>query len=105
VLLCPYAGVPYQRVAADRERMGIVLSVLWALSASMWFLQQMHEANAPGIASVYLQSIHEPNANRGVCKDRAEWFGEEAHAEFRAGWAWVALAPILVLWIFVYIVV
>jgi hypothetical protein len=33
------------------------------------------EPNDPGVASVYLQCISEPNANRGVCKDRAEWFG------------------------------
>jgi hypothetical protein len=86
------------------QRNGTALSVLWALSVSMWFFQQVHQANDPGIASVYLQCISQPNPNRGVCKARAEWFSEEARAELRADWSWVALAPIVVAWLLVYVV-
>ena len=39
------------------QRIGIVLSVVWALSISMWFFQHIPEVNDPGIASVYLQCI------------------------------------------------
>ena len=87
------------------KRIGIVLSVLWALSISGWFFHHIPEVNDPGIASVYLQCISAPNANRGVCKARAEWFSEEARSEFRAGWSWAALAPIVVAWLLVYVVV
>jgi hypothetical protein len=86
------------------QRTGIMLSVMWVLCVSMWFYQHIPNANAPGIASVYLQCISEPNANRGVCKDRAEWFSKEARSEFRAAWSWIVLAPILVVWTLIYIV-
>jgi hypothetical protein len=87
------------------QRIGIVLSIVWTLCVSMWFFQHVPGANDPGIASVYLQCISAPNANRGVCKARAEWFSEEARSEFRAGWSWAALAPIVVAWLLVYVVV
>ena len=87
------------------QRTGITLSVLWVLCVSMWFYQHIPNENAPGIASVYLQCIAKPNAKRRECKARAEWFGEEAQSEFRAGWPWIALGPILVVWSLVYILV
>ena len=78
------------------QRTGILLSVLWVLCVSMWFYQHVPNVNAPGIASVYLQCIGEPNAKRRECRARAEWFGEEARSEFRGGWPWVALGPLCV---------
>jgi len=87
------------------QRTGILLSVLWVLCVSMWFYQHVPNVNAPGIASVYLQCIEEPNAKRRECRARAEWFGEEARSEFRGGWPWVALGPILVVWPLAYVVV
>jgi len=87
------------------QRTGITLSVLWVLCVSMWFYQHIPNENAPGIASVYLQCIAKPNAKRRECKARAEWFGEQAQSEFRAGWPWIALGPILVVWSLVYILV
>jgi hypothetical protein len=86
------------------QRIGIVLSVLWVLCVSMPFFQHA-DVNAPGIASVYLQCIGEPHADRRECRARAEWFRDEARSEFRAGWPWFALGPVLVVWLFIYSVV
>ena len=55
-----------------------MLSVLGVICVSMWFYQHVPNVNAPGIASVYLQCIGQPNAKRRECRARAEWFGEEA---------------------------
>jgi hypothetical protein len=87
------------------QRTGIRLSVLWVLCVSMWFYQHIPGVNAPGVASVYLQCIGEPNAKRRECRARAEWFGEEARSEFRARWPWIALGPILVVWPLIYVLV
>jgi hypothetical protein len=87
------------------QRIGIVLSLLWGLSVSLWFLLHVPQPSDPGVASVYLQCISEPNANRDVCQGRAEWFGKEARSEFRAAWSSIILAPILALWALIYIVV
>jgi len=87
------------------QRRGMTLSVLWVLCVSMWFYQHTPNANAPGIASVYLQCIREPKAKRRECRARAERFGEEARSEFRGAWSFVAFGPILVMWPLVYIVV
>ena len=70
---------------------GFVLSVVWVLCVSMWFFQHVPEVNAPGIASVYLQCIREPNAKRRECRAKAEWFGEEVRSRLRSGRPWVAL--------------
>jgi hypothetical protein len=64
-----------------------MLSVVWAVCVSMWFFQHVPEVNAPGIASVYLQCIREPNAKQRECRAKAEWFGEEARSRSRAGCA------------------
>jgi hypothetical protein len=82
-----------------------MLSVLWVVCVSMWFYQHLPNVNAPGVASVYLQCIGEPNAKRRECRARADWFGEEARSEFRAVWPWVALIPIVVMWLLAYVVV
>jgi hypothetical protein len=74
------------------QRIGIVLSLLWALSVSQWFLRHVSQLSDPGVASVYLQCISEPDANRDVCQGRAEWFGKEARSEFRAAWSSIVLA-------------
>jgi hypothetical protein len=87
------------------QRTGIMLSVLWVVCVSMWFFQHVPEVNGPGIASVYLQCIGERNAKRRECRARAEWFRDEARSEFRAGWPWMALGPIVVVWGLVYVVV
>ena len=87
------------------ERIGIVLSLMWITCVSLWFVQHIPEVNGPGIASVYLQCIEEPNANRRDCEARAEWFSEEARSELRAGWPRFALGPVIVVWLLVYIVV
>src|SRR5262249_16433643 len=63
------------------------------------------KVNGPGISSAYLKCIEEPSANRRDCKARAEWFREEARSEFRAGWPWFALGPVLIVWLLVYSVV
>jgi hypothetical protein len=84
------------------QRIGIVLSVLWVLFVSMQFFQNAGDVNGPGISSVYLQCISEPDAHRSVCKARAEWFREQAISEFRAGWPWFALGPVLVVWLLLY---
>src|SRR5215813_5451167 len=63
---------------------GIVLSVLWVSCASMWFMQQI-PAHQPGIASIYLQCITEPNSHRSVCNARAN--------SFRAGLLLQSLRP------------
>jgi hypothetical protein len=84
------------------QRTGIVLSVLWVLFISMQFFHSAPETNAPGIASVYLHCITEPEAHRSACKSRAEWFRDQATSEFRAGWPWFALGPVLVVWLLVY---
>jgi hypothetical protein len=85
------------------QRTGITLSVLWVLCVSMWFYQHIPNANVPGIASVYLQCIGQPNAKRRECRARAEWFGEEARSELIAGWPLVALGPVLVVWPLMYL--
>jgi hypothetical protein len=87
------------------RRTGITLSVLWVLCVSMWFYQHIPEVNSPGIASIYLQCIGQPNAKRRECRARAEWFGEEARSELQAGWPLVALGPILILWPLIYVLV
>src|SRR5262249_21548457 len=84
------------------QRTGIVLSVLWVLCVSMQFFQHARDVNAPGIASVYLQCISGPNAHRSVCQAKAEWFREQAISEFRAGWPWFALGPVLIVWLLFY---
>jgi len=71
-----------------------MLSVLGVMCVSMWFYQHVPNVNAPGIASVYLQCIGQPNAKRRECRARAEWFGEE-----------VALGPILVVWPLIHVLV
>jgi hypothetical protein len=81
-----------------------MLSVLWVVCLSLWFYQHLPSVNGPGIASVYLQCIGEPNAKRRECKARADWFGEEARSEFRAVWPSVALVPIVVIWLLAYVV-
>jgi hypothetical protein len=86
------------------QRTGIVLSVLWVSCASMWFMQQI-PAHQPGIASIYLQCITEPNSHRSVCNARANSFRKEARLDVRTKWPWVALAPVVVVWIFAYIIV
>jgi hypothetical protein len=68
----------------------------------MQFFHSAPETNAPGIASVYLHCITEPEAHRSACKSRAEWFRDQATSEFRAGWPWFALGPVLVVWLLVY---
>jgi len=83
---------------------GFVLSVVWVLCVSMWFFQHVPEVNAPGIASVYLQCIREPNAKRRECRAKAEWFGEEVRSRLRSGRPWVAPGPILVVWPLIYVV-
>ena len=93
------------RVRNGWQRFGIGLSLLWAICVSLWFVQHVPEVNGPRISSVYLQCIEEPNANRRDCKARAEWFREEARSEFRAGWPWFALGPVLIVWLLVYSVV
>ena len=87
------------------QRIGIWLSVLWAISASQWFMLNVPSVNDPGISSVYLQSISQPRADHAACQDRAEGFSKEAHSEFLAAWSWIVLAPIIVIWALVYIVV
>src|SRR5262249_15954889 len=84
------------------QRTGIVLSVVWVLCVSMWFFQHVPEVNAPGIASVYLQCIQEPNAKRRECRAKAEWFGEEGRSRLRSGRPWGGLEPILVVWALIY---
>jgi len=86
------------------QRTGIVLSVLWVSCASMWFMQQI-PARQPGIASIYLQCITEPNSHRSVCNARANSFRKEARLDVRTKWPWVALAPVVVVWILAYIIV
>jgi hypothetical protein len=86
------------------QRTGIGLSVLWVSCASMWFMQQS-SAQQPGIASVYLQCIAEPDSHRSVCEARAKSFGERASSEVPAEWPWVTFAPVFVVWILAYIVV
>jgi hypothetical protein len=86
------------------QRTGVVLSVLWVGCASMWFIQQV-PAHQPGIVSVYLQCIGEPDAHRSVCKAKAELFAEKVRSEVGAEWPWVALAPVFLVWILAYIVV
>jgi hypothetical protein len=71
----------------------------------MWFYQHVPNVNAPGIASVYLQCIGQPNAKRRECRARAEWFGEEARSELIRGWPLVALGPILVVWPLIHVLV
>jgi hypothetical protein len=80
------------------QRIGIVLSVLWAVGVSQWFLRHLPRADDIGIASVYLQCISEPEANRGVCQNRVEWFSKEARSEFRTAWSSMVIVPIVVLW-------
>jgi len=87
------------------QRTGVVLSVRGVLFVSMQVFQSAPEANASGIASVYLQCISEPNAHRSACKARAEWFRDQASSEFRAGWPWFALGAVLLVWLLVYLVV
>jgi hypothetical protein len=48
------------------QRIGIVLSLLWALGVSQWFLRHLPQPN-DSIASIYLQCISEAEANRAVC--------------------------------------
>ena len=84
------------------QRTGIGLSVLWVSCASMWFMQQS-SAQQPGIASVYLQCIAEPDSHPSVCEARAKSFGERASSEVPAEWPWVTFAPVFVVWIFAYI--
>jgi len=40
-----------------------MLSALGVMCVSMWFYQHVPNVNAPGIASVYLQCIGQPNAS------------------------------------------
>ena len=68
-------------------------------------LATVPNVNAPGIASVYLQCIGQPNAKRRECRARAEWFGEEARSELIRGWPLVALGPILVVWPLIHVLV
>ena len=65
----------------------------------MRLLQPVPEVNAPGS---YLQCIVEPHPNRRECRTKAE---EAAGVEFRAEWLWIALGPVLLVWLLVYIVV
>jgi hypothetical protein len=87
------------------QRIGIVLSLLWTLCVSLWFLQHVSTVESPGIASVYLQRIAQPSAKLRGCRAKAEWFRDEARAEFRAGWPWFARGRVLIMWLLVYIVV
>ena len=87
------------------QRIGIGLSLVWLLASSTWFFQHLPEATGPGIASVYLQCIAEPNVVRDNSRAKAEWFSQEEAAELRAAWLWGALVPIFVGWLFTYILV
>jgi hypothetical protein len=86
------------------QRTGIGLSVLWVSCASMWFMQQSL-VQQPGIASVYLQCIAEPDSHPSVCAARAKSFAKRAGSEVPAEWPWVTFAPVFVVWILAYIVV
>src|SRR5262249_4437586 len=86
------------------QRTGIVLSVLWVSCASMGFMPSI-TPQQPGIASIYLQCITEPNSHRSVCNARANSFRKEARLDVRTKWPWVALAPVVVVWILAYIIV
>ena len=59
----------------------------------------------PGFLFRNTDALNEHNAKRRECRARAEWFGEEARSEFRGGWPWVALGPILFVWPLAYVVV
>ena len=87
------------------QRIGIVLSLLWALGVSQWFLLHVPQRNDPGIESIYLQCITEAAAKRDVCQHRAEWFRKNSWSEFWAAGSWIVLGPLLIVWLLVYIVV
>jgi hypothetical protein len=70
----------------------------------MWFMQQSL-VQQPGIASVYLQCIAEPDSHPSVCAARAKSFAKRAGSEVPAEWPWVTFAPVFVVWILAYIVV
>jgi hypothetical protein len=87
------------------QRIGIVLSLLWVLGVSQWFLRHLPQPDDLGIASIYLQCINEAEADRGVCQNRAEWFSKEARSEFRVAWATIVAAPVITVWLIIYIVI
>jgi hypothetical protein len=51
MLISRYAAASAQRVAAHRH----LLSVLWALTVSLWFLRHVAEVSDPGVASPFLR--------------------------------------------------
>jgi hypothetical protein len=81
-------------------RIGIVLSVVWAICGSIWVLHSISDTDE--IYGLYNICLTEPKSDPGVCKQELEKL--QAAVGWEARWAlvWFVFAPIPVFWLIAY---
>lgn len=80
------------------QRIGIVLSVVWAIGGTAWVVESATEANTRVLDSC----LDEPNYNVSVCTQRYEESLEVEGVEGRWTIATFVLAPIPIAWLIAY---